>query len=268
MKLSYLLSVAVTTLLLIGCDATTREDGEEDDDLIIAANGVVLHHQGESCMSCHGAGSSNEVIFDSGATIFTTIDALNGDASNVAQNYSLRLVLASLAGTENYIWGRGTGNFHATLNAGITNYTVEILDANANVVNSSQTNSHTTARFDCNSCHTSTGANGAPGRILAKTFVPVTVPTTTTTTAPQFANDVQPILTSNCAGCHGNSGTFSITNNPPYTGTMQFVDTTTPTNSRLLQKGKGIISHTGGVQLSDSEYITIRDWISAGALND
>jgi len=268
MKLSYLLSIVAVTLLLTGCDATTTEDGEGDDDLIITSNGVSLHHQGESCASCHATGSSNEVIFDSGATIFTTIDAANGDASKVAQNYSLRLVLASSTATENYRWGRGTANFHATFNAGITNYTVEILDANATVVNRSQTDSHTSARFDCNSCHTATGANGAPGRILAKTFVPVIVPTATTTTTPQFANDVQPILTLLCANCHGDSGNFSITNNPSYTGTMQFVDTTTPTNSRLLLKGKGIISHSGGVQLSDSEYITIRDWISAGAPNN
>ena len=270
MKLLYVLSVGVMVLLLTGCGSTTPTEAdvivEDSEDSTVSSSRVRLHNQGKACASCHAQGSSNEETFDSGATIFTEINAVNGDASKIAQNYSLRLVLQNSIGTENYRSGRGTGNFYTNFNAGITNYTVEVVNAKGVVVNSSAMDSHNSSRFDCNSCHTATGTNGAPGRILSKTFVPVTT-TTTSSSAPQFSKEVKPILTDNCAGCHGSKGNFSITNSTPYTGTMQFVDTTTPTNSRLLKKGSGV-RHDGGVQLSSSEYVTIRDWISAGALNN
>jgi len=160
-------------------------------------------------------------------------------------------------------------------------------------VNSSLKNSHDSSRFDCNSCHTAAGVNGAPGRIVSfKYVVPVvispdtnttTVPTDTNTTVPtntntttqtalSFANDVLPILTTNCASCHGGRGAFSITNTTPYTGVMAFVDKATLTNSILLQKASAQINHGGSGTVIfttiSTNYTTIRDWISAGALNN
>lgn len=273
MKIAYLLSLALSAVLLTGCGTDTAGENDDfdgtDDDIQQTNITLSLHHQGERCLSCHGAGSSNEVHFDSGASIFTSSNAANGDLSKIAQNYSLRLVLSSSSGVENYSLGRGTGNFHVNVNAGVTSYTAEVLDAQGNVVNSSATDSHNSSRFDCNSCHSATGANGAPGRIVTTRTTTVTTPTTQTqpSETPQFAADVKPIVTNKCSGCHGNSGNFSVTNNPPYTGVTMFVNTTTPTSSLLLSKGSGV-SHGGGVQLSSSEYTTIRDWISAGALNN
>ena len=261
MKTLYFFILAINVVILTGCGvSTTSEESSQ------------AHYQGESCARCHSASSDEgEDSFSSGATIFKSIDASNGDVSNSSENYSLRLVLENGAGIENYRLGNGTGNVNASFNAGIAKYTAEVLDSAGNLVNSSVQDSHDASRFDCNSCHTASGLNGAPGRIVSfnyATSITSTTDTNTTTTAtPMFANDVEPILTNNCAVCHGNSGNFSITINTPYTGTMQFVDTITPANSLILQKGSGN-NHGGGVQLSTSEYTTVYDWIVAGALNN
>jgi len=291
------------------------------------------HNQGLSCATCHSGTTASfvalsddgeddeggedaeenegsENVFDSGATIYTALTAANYDTTKAANNYSLRLVLES-GSVVNYRIGQGTGNVNATFNAGITSYTAEVLNAQGEVVNSSATNSHDTARFDCNSCHTAAGTSGAPGRIVSFNYVaPVvvdanvttvdtnttvidtnttvvdtnttipdtnttTVDTNTTTQPPvatlSFATDVEPILTTLCAGCHGTQGNFSITNNTPYAGTVAFVDTTTPENSQLLQKGAAVVTHGGGNILggtASADYITIRDWIAEGALDN
>jgi len=283
-------------------DLDYKDDGDD-----------VNHNQGISCATCHSVGGSTtlsfqsrsdenenesgENIFDSGASIFTTINA-TGSVANAASGYSLRLVLAQSGTIENYRIGRGTGNVNATFNAGITTYTVEVLDRSAKVVNTSVRNSHDASRLDCNRCHTAVGSNGAPGRIVSFKYTapvaPVDRNTTTTqtdtnnttttgtttgtgtTTSPttilSFSNDVLPILTNKCASCHGGSGNFSITTSTTaYSGVTPFVNTTAVTSSRLLQKGAGVVGHGGGNQLggtTSANYITIRDWIIAGALNN
>ena len=276
------------------------------------------HYQGQSCAQCHSAAGAvalsednennedseaGENTFDSGATVYTLLHGENSNAAQTASGYSLRLVLQSGV-IESYSLARGTGNVYANVNAGLGNYTVEVLDRAGNVVNRSATNSHNDSRLDCNSCHSVNGANGAPGRIVSfmyqppvavdtnTTVVPLPVDTNTTvpadtnttttpvdtntTTTPSlpaisFSNDVLPILNTKCASCHGNSGNFSITNSTtPYAGVIPFVDTANPTNSSLLQKGSGSTGHGGGIIIStDSvEYATVRDWIAAGALDN
>jgi len=307
----------------------------------------INHYQGVSCASCHGSATafalapslsdsyedddnenesdeneneneneseSGENVFTSGATIFTVLDAPSNSALKAASNYTLRLVLES-GTTEGYRIGRGTGNVNGTFNAGITNYTAEVLDSRGNVVNASLPNSHDASRFDCNSCHTAIGTNGAPGRIVSFSYsapttptVPVdtnttvptdtnttvptdtntttvptvpadtntTVPTDTNTTVPtvvakSFASDVLPVVNTKCASCHGSSGGFTITNSStPYAGVVPFLNLTTPTTSALLEKSSGTVFHGGGTVLrtSSAEYLTIRDWISEGALDN
>jgi len=275
----------------------------------------VNHYQGVSCASCHSSATaftlapslsdsyendenenesgdneneneSGENIFTSGATIFTTLDAQSNSALKAASNYTLRLVLES-GTTEGYRIGRGTGNVNGTFNAGITNYTAEVLDSRGNGVNASLPNSHDASRFDCNSCHTAIGTNGAPGRIVSFSYsaptiptVPIdtntTVPTDTNTTTPtvvakSFASDTLPILNTKCASCHGSSGGFTITNSAtPYAGVVPFVNIVTPTASILLEKASSTVFHGGGTVLTagSAEYLTIRDWISEGALNN
>ena len=266
MKKMYLLSIVVATALFTGCGS------ESDDD----SDGSVVHNQGQACLLCHNIGGTNEEQFASGATIFTKIDAADNDVANVATGYSLRLMLDGNVSTSTYVAARGIGNYKLVNGSAIVNYTAQVLDANGTVTNTSVTNSHNASRFDCNSCHTVAGANGAPGRITAVPTpvapVPTTTPTVVPTTTPTFAANVLPILTASCAGCHGASGNFSITNSvTPYAGVTPFVTTTNATASALLQKGAGVVLHGGGNVLggvTSTSYITIRDWITAGALNN
>lgn len=237
---------------------------------------------------------ANENQFTSGATIFTALNAANNDVAKTASNYSLRLVLENGTSIENYNIGRGTGNVYGTFNAGISKYTAEVLNSKGEVVNSSATNSHDASRFDCNSCHTAAGINGAPGRIVSFNYtVPVVTvpvepvepvapvepvtpvePTPVAPVAPlalSFANDVEPVLQAKCAACHGGSGNFSITNSAtPYAGVTPFVKSTDAANSSLLLKATNQIGHGGGAVISttSTEYTSIRDWISQGALDN
>ena len=271
--------------LLSWFDAPKRGDEFESDD----------DNENESSEN-ENEGDENEDgenIFTSGATVFAQIDSPDYDAKNAAYGYTLRLILQG-GEVQGYNSGRGTGNFNGTFNAGIDKYTAQVLDSQGNIVNTSATDSHDSSRFDCNSCHTAGGNSGAPGRIVAYSLTSSTTTTDTTTTttdtntttdttttqtvtdpvaapAISFANDVLPILDTQCASCHGGSGSFTITNSTtPYAGVVPFVDTANATGSSLLQKGSGTVGHAGGaiIQTTSSDYATIRDWISAGALDN
>lgn len=266
MKKSYFI-ILVSLLLLNGCGGSTNTQDNSP-----TTTKVLTHYQGQSCTECHG-GSDSETTFSSGATIFTSLNVQSGDVTKVASNYSLRLLLSNSNTIENYSLGNGTGNMHATFNAGITTYTAQVVDSSGNVINTSQTDSHDASRFDCNSCHTSSGLNGAPGRIVSFRYIAPTPADTNTTAsgvARSFANDVLPILNDNCLSCHGNNGQFSITNNVPYAGVLPFINTTTPTSSRLLVKAAGGLYHGGGniLPTATTQYTTIRDWIAQGALDN
>ena len=272
------------------------------------------HNQGKSCAECHSISSSrsvffeaprrddeneneddenegnegNENIFTSGATVFAKLNSRNSDARSAAYGYTLRLLLQG-GEIQKYRSGRGTGNFNGTFNAGIDKYTAQVLDAKGNIVNTSTKNSHDAKRFDCNRCHTATGSNGAPGRIVAYSLVTstpevpvVTTPTTPVVTDPvvvdpvqapsiSFKTNVLPILNKQCASCHGSSGDFTITNSAtPYEGVTPFVNISSATQSRLLQKASGQVGHAGGTVIGSTtaDYKTIRDWIRDGALDN
>ncbi|MDF1876808.1 hypothetical protein JHD47_03145 [Sulfurimonas sp. SAG-AH-194-L11] len=324
-------------------DTLKTEYESEYGDLDYDDDGVdSTHNQGTNCATCHSVGTTlttyssdenegneneaNENQFDSGATIFTTIDAANYATTKAASGYTLRLVLENGAGTETYNIGYGTGNVNKTFTQalGTTKYTAEVLDRSGNVVNSSASNSHDATRLDCNSCHSQAGIGGAPGRITTfkytaptpvvldtntttvvvpdtnttipvvpdtnttivvvpdtNTTTPVVPDTNTTTVVPDtntttpvvalsFTNDVLPILDTNCKSCHGASGNFSITTSiTPYAGVTPFVDSGNATASVLLQKASGV-GHGGGTVLTSTsaEYITVRDWIAEGALDN
>lgn len=95
--------------------------------------------------------------------------------------------------------------------------------------------------------------------------------TTTPTGTISFANSVLPVLNS-CKSCHGNNGRFTVTTAAAtYDNITSFngINTATPSNSLLLTKANGV-NHGGSTQLSttSSGYITIKDWIIQGALNN
>jgi len=159
-----LIIIPFALVLIVGCSTSNSGESSENEGFEGSSEGGSggSHYQGQNCMNCH---SSGENRFSSGATIFTSLHASNSTA-NTASNYTIRLRLSS-GGTVNYNRGRGSGNAWVSTNTGaINSFTVEIVNAQNTVVNSSASNSHTVGRLACNSCHTSTGANGAPGRIV------------------------------------------------------------------------------------------------------
>ena len=248
----------ILAVLMTGCDST---DGTSEDD-----DNTVVHSQGVSCATCHSAGS--EESFTSGATVFTTLDAAGSDVSKYATGHTLRLYMASTGTTINYAAGRGSGNSYTRASSGSipNSYTAQVLDSSGVVVNSSAADSHDLTQLDCNRCHTATGTNNAPGRIY-------TGSTTTVPTTVSFASDVMPVLENRCKSCHGNGGNFTITTvSATYSNLTlnNFLNTTTPDDSRLLLKGSGSISHDGGsvIAMTSTEYLTVQQWIAQGADNN
>lgn len=273
-------SVILIGLLTTGCsstsDTTTSETTSEFEDEFNEIEdeneneSSVLHSQGVSCASCHGAGS--EESFTSGATVFTTLDAANSDASKYATGYTIRLLLENTDATINYIAGLGSANSYTNASAGtINSYTAQVVDTSGNVVNASAANSHDLTRLDCNRCHSAIGSDGAPGRILAETTTTTTEPTVSASAS--FSTDVMPVLEMQCQSCHGTSGDFTVTTvDATYLNltSNSFLNTAVPDDSLLLQKGSGSTFHGGGTVIStaSSEYLTIQQWIMQGASNN
>ena len=237
---------------------------------------------------------SDEEYFTSGATIYTKLNALNGP-SDVANGYSIRLLLENTNQIVNYRKGEGSGNVNATFDTGIVNsFTAQVLDTRGNVVNSSFENSHDITRLACNTCHNTNGANNAPGRIVSFKYSMASESAQTTlvdtnnsvvidetysivspavTVSKYFSTDVMPILESNCKSCHGSNGSFEVTSaSTTFNNIQSFrgIDTSAPSNSYMLMKATGTVSHGGGSILSttSTDYITIRDWIIEGAYKD
>ena len=133
-----------------------------------------IHYQGVSCAQCHDAskigqnynGEALEHAFKIGGTIFNDLQAPDKDTNKAAAYYWVKLSLENGNVFKSMV-GRGTGNFwsNASIPDGVK-FKVEVLDRNGNVVNSTNGHTHDNTRLDCNSCHTSSGTNGAPGRIV------------------------------------------------------------------------------------------------------
>jgi predicted CxxxxCH...CXXCH cytochrome family protein len=263
---------------IIGCtpgSADGSADADEasrssDEDSSTSSGAISSHNQGHACLECHGPGG--EERFESGATVYTALNATT--SAQYANGYLIRLVLEN--GQQfNYRSGRGTGNSYSEDSRMLSyRFTAQVVDSSGSVVTSSATDSHDYTRVDCNTCHTSTGNNGAPGRIT--TAMPsVTPPTDPATASGVFQSTVIPVLMATCSStnCHGggNGGRFTVTPdaNATYTGIMAFsgVDTANAPDSLLLTKASNTVVHGGGVILlrTEAKYITIRDWIASGA---
>ncbi len=99
-------------------------------------------------------------------------------------------------------------------------------------------------------------------------------PTSTTTTTPSasvsFASSVMPVLESNCKACHSGSRTFKVSDTTStYNNITSNYLASSGDNSVLLKKASGM-GHGGGtiLNVTDSGYQTLRDWIAQGALNN
>ena len=253
MKIQKLLFLLIPIFFLIGC-------GEGDEH-------QPRHNQGKNCLECHS--------FTSGATVFKSLDATNYDQNDAAQGYSLQLLLES-GKVVKFTPGNGYGNLLYNGDRGeINSFTSQVTDSKGNIVNQSAINSHDVGRLACNTCHTQSGLNGAPGRIVNFDYAAslmTDINATPTTNKKSFSTDVLPILLT-CTSCHGNNGNYTVTDtNGTYNNitSNHFIDITIPENSRLLLKATQSISHGGGERFdaSSTAYTTIVTWITEGALNN
>lgn len=239
-------SVILIMALLSGCQVQNFDDNDTANTSS-SSNGtpVLIHHQGQSCSSCH---NSNSPIFQTGGTLYALINEADLDAGLDLSDYTIRLKNSTT--TLNFTAANANGNFYTTAPVSGTDFYIQILNRSGVIINQSPAN-HGSTKMDCNGCHTQNGQNGTKGRIVG---------------AVSFSKDVRSYL-SNCIGCHGGQGGFTVS----YSAVKSRVDLNTPADSLLLLKGTATSSHNGGAALGTSagyRYRGIYEWIRQGALNN
>lgn len=242
--LSILLLLMTTACQVQNFDDTNRSGPADTTNSTNSS--AITHHQGEDCISCHA--NSQAPLFQSGGTLFDTINAADLNTALARSNYIVRLQNGS--DTVNMVQATSKGNFYTTTTLTANDYRAQILDASGTIVNQSPAD-HGASKMNCNSCHTQNGTNSTNGRIVE---------------GVSYIHDVYSHLSS-CINCHGGDGGFTIS----YSAVSVRVDTTTPSNSLLLQKGSGTVSHSGGALLgtaSGYKYRSIYEWIREGALDN
>jgi hypothetical protein len=116
---------------------------------------------GEACIACHSS-SSEAPTFSIAGTVYPSLaddndcNGTNGPASGVA------IVITDANGGEHRVTVNAAGNF---MLEGVTIAKPYTARVERGTLQSQMASAQTSG--DCNGCHTSTGANGAPGRILS-----------------------------------------------------------------------------------------------------
>lgn len=156
-----------------GTEEFFSDEDEDENEYYLG-----FHYQGVSCSQCHSPDAGvfdyeyeeekyyekdEDELFNIGGTIFNSIDAQDGDVNSASLYHYV--VLKTEYGSYKANIGAGIGNFY--LNKGISQpFLPQVYDNRGNLVNSALTY-HKPSHVDCNSCHTSEGRNGAPGRIVS-----------------------------------------------------------------------------------------------------
>ena len=208
----------IISLVLFSCgseDALLSISGENGESSAYSG----FHYQGQSCSQCHGIGikslSEDEFEFEDGfeggesegegkrfnigGTIFKSLTAQDGDVNNAASGYYI--VLKTNTGSYKVNIGRGAGNFY--LNQTIYSTFIPLVyNNNGKLVNSASL-PHQASYTDCNSCHTSNGKNGAPGRIVSYNYYGTSSNNNSGTNSPNNTDN------------NNSNGNSTINNNPP-----------------------------------------------------
>jgi len=243
-------------ILLTGCNTSTLSTKGSNSTLSTkgsnsSGNG---HNEGSNCLNCHN--------FASAGTVFNNLHADNNTQG--AAGYRIKLSTGIV-----YESARGTGN-SLSYNFPNGKFTAQVMDPNGNIVNSSANLSHDNSRRACNSCHTASGNNGAPGRITNK-HLTASIPTTKVATSVSFNNTILPILTTKCKSCHGSNGRFRVTSaNATYANISSLKSSASAGGQYLLDKSSNTIGHGGGQVISggSAEYTTIKAWVDSSAPNN
>jgi mono/diheme cytochrome c family protein len=122
----------------------------------------VLMRPGESCIACHSLNSEAPTFAIAGTVYPALHDAndCNGSASTSAT--AITVVITDADGTDHVLPVNSAGNFMLETSSIPTPYQARV---EVGTLQSAMGGGQTTG--DCNACHTATGANGAPGRILS-----------------------------------------------------------------------------------------------------
>jgi len=235
-----------------GNEGSGRSEGSEGGE---GSGGS--HNEGINCLNCHN--------FSSGATVFNSLHATDNTLG--ASGYKIKLSDGTV-----YSNARGTGN-SMSYSFPSGKFTAQVIDANGNVVNSSLNMSHDSSRRACNSCHSTSGNSGAPGRITSKRLTSSASSATTTNTSScvSFSKNILPILTAKCKSCHGSNGKFTVTTaNATYANIKALKGTASASGKYILDKSSNTVNHGGKqvISVSSSEYKTIKAWVDASALNN
>jgi hypothetical protein len=118
---------------------------------------------GEACIACHMSGEGT--IFQIAGTVYPTGHEPNDCVGSTTTD--IKVIITDATGTEYPLTPNSVGNF--TYGGGRSGGSLQFpysarVERGGKIVEAmgaKQTNG------DCNSCHTATGANGAPGRIAA-----------------------------------------------------------------------------------------------------
>jgi hypothetical protein len=114
---------------------------------------------GEACITCHATSSEAPTFVVAGTVYPTAHEPADCNGSN--SNGSAVVIIKDAAGTAHQIPVDASGNFMLQSAPIPLPYTAQVQVGTATrSMGTAQTNG------DCNSCHTVTGANGAPGRIM------------------------------------------------------------------------------------------------------
>ena len=152
--IALLLTGALTACTTAGttADASCKTSGTRWTG---ANSGSSEMNPGMACISCHTSGGEGPK-FQIAGTVYTA-----GDDANTCDGIaSTAIEIIGADGTTVTATSNAAGNFY--LNSGIkTPYTARVVkNGKVRVMTTKQDSG------DCNACHTATGAEGAPGRII------------------------------------------------------------------------------------------------------
>ncbi len=122
--------------------------------------GSSLMHPGQACISCHKSEPWEAPQYIVAGTVYSSAheeDDCNASAADISGTH---VMITGADGRTLDLLANSVGNFY-TRTAIAMPYTAKVVrDGKERAMSAAQSNG------DCNSCHTVTGTDGAPGRIL------------------------------------------------------------------------------------------------------
>ena len=151
------------TVFLLALSTACADEGVSGDMCLSGQawndgeNGSPLMHPGRDCLACHQSrGEAEGVVL--GGTVYDG----DGEPDDCYGLAGVTLQLTDANNVVHQVTSNASGNFMIEETAIATPYSAKLLyQGRERAMLGMQTS------LSCNGCHTETGANGAPGRILA-----------------------------------------------------------------------------------------------------